>query len=137
MLGRDWAVTGKVIKGDKRGRSIGFPTANIALGSLQLPAFGVYAVEVDLEASDTQVRKIGNGVANIGIRPTVQNRGVLCETHLFDRDLDLYDKRLLVRLKAFLRPEQKFSGIEELINQIGLDAKKARQFLPPFTFRQP
>jgi riboflavin kinase/FMN adenylyltransferase len=134
MLGRDWAVTGRVIKGDKRGRSIGFPTANIALGSLQFPAFGVYAVEVDLDEDNAHVRKIGNGVANIGIRPTVQNRGVLCETHLFDRDLDLYDKRLLVRLKTFLRPEQKFSGIEELMDQIGLDAKKARQLLPPFHF---
>ena len=134
MLGRDWAVTGKVIKGDARGRSIGFPTANIRLGSLQLPAFGVYAVEVDLQEDDGQVWKIGNGVANIGIRPTVQNRGVLCETHLFDCDVDLYDERLLVRLKAFLRPEQKFSGIEELICQIGLDTKKARQLLPPFPF---
>jgi riboflavin kinase/FMN adenylyltransferase len=134
MLGRDWAVTGTVIKGDARGRSIGFPTANIRLGSLQLPAFGVYAVEVDLEEDNGQIRKIGNGVANIGIRPTVQNRGVLCETHLFDRDVNLYDKRLLVRLKAFLRPEQRFSGIEELIRQIGLDAKKARQLLPPFSF---
>ena len=134
MLGRDWAVTGKVIKGDARGRSIGFPTANIALGSLQLPAFGVYAVEVYLEENNGQVRKIGNGVANIGIRPTLQNRGVLCETHVFDCDVDLYDKRLLVRLKGFLRPEQKFSGIEELIHQIGLDAEKARQLLPPFSF---
>ena len=134
MLGRDWAVTGKVIKGDERGRSIGFPTANIALGSLQLPALGVYSVEVDLEENNAQVRQIGNGVANIGIRPTVQNRGVLCETHVFDRDLDLYNKRLLVRLKAFLRPERKFSGIEELIDQIGLDAEKARQLLPPFDF---
>ena len=134
MLGRDWAVTGKVIKGDARGRSIGFPTANIALGSLQFPAFGVYAVEIDLEEDNGRIRKIGNGVANIGIRPTVQNRGVLCETHLFDRDVDLYDKRLLVRLKTFLRPEQKFSGIKELTHQIGLDAEKARQLLPPFSF---
>ena len=137
MLGRDWAVTGEVIRGDARGRSIGFPTANIALGSLQLPAFGVYAVEVDLEEDNGRIRKIGNGVANIGIRPTVQNRGVLCETHLFDRDINLYDKRLLVRLKVFLRPEQKFSGIKELIHQIGLDAEKARQLLPPFSFGQP
>ena len=121
-------------QGEARGRRIGFPTANIALGLLQLPAFGVYAVEVDLEEDNGQIRKIGNGVANIGTRPTVQNRGVLCETHVFDRDVDLYDKRLLVRLKTFLRPEQKFSGIEELIHQIGLDAKKARQLLPPFSF---
>ena len=134
MLGRDWAVTGEVIRGDARGRSIGFPTANIELGSFQLPAFGVYAVEVYLEENNGQIRKIGNGVANIGIRPTVQNRGVLCETHLFDCEVDLYDKRLLVCLKGFLRPEQKFSGIEELIHQIGLDARKARQLLPPFSF---
>ena len=75
--------------------------------------------------------QIGNGVANIGIRPTFQNRGVLCETHLFDSDIDLYDKRLLVRLKAFLRQEQKFSCIEELIRQIALDTEKARELLPP------
>ena len=136
MLGHAWAVTGTVIRGDSRGRTIGFPTANIALGSLQHPAFGVYAVEIDLDDGAGPVCQIGNGVANIGIRPTVQNRGVLCEAHLFDRDMDLYDKRLLVRLKAFLRPEQKFSGIEELINQISLDAEAARQLLPPFALGQ-
>ena len=95
---------------------------------IAFPAFGVYAVEVDLDEDNARVRKIGNGVANIGIRPTVRNRGVLCETHLFDRDLDLYDKRLLVRLKTFLRPEQKFSGIEELIDQIGSDAESTPAF---------
>ncbi len=135
MLGRDWAVTGTVIKGDARGRQIGFPTANIALGNLQRPAFGVYAGDVymddavDTIAGDAGLRLIGHAVANIGIRPTVENRGVLCEAHLFDRDLDLYDKRLLVCLKAFLRPEQKFSAIEDLINQIAVDAEAARQLL--------
>ncbi len=136
MLGRDWAVAGTVIRGDARGRGIGFPTANIALGPLQRPAFGVYAVEVDIEDDSGMVRQIGNGVANIGIRPTVQNRGVLCETHVFDWDSDLYEKRLLVRLKAFLRQEQKFSGIEELMCQIALDAETARQLLPQFVFGQ-
>ena len=91
-------------------------------------------LEVDIEDDNGMVRQIGNGISNIGIRPTVENRGVLCETHVFDRDIDLYDKRLLVRLKAFLRQERKFSGIEELIHQIGLDAEKARQLLPPFSF---
>ena len=134
MLGRDWAVTGTVIKGDARGRSIGFPTANIALGPLQRPAFGVYAVGVDVVDEQGCVQQIGNGVTNIGIRPTINDRGVLCETHLFDCDIDLYDKRLIVRLKAFLRPEQKFSGIEELISQITLDAEAARQILSPFAF---
>ena len=66
----------------------------------------------------------------------MQNRGVLCEAHLFDCDMDLYGKRLLVRLKAFLRPEQKFLGVEELINQISLDASAARQLLPPFALGQ-
>ena len=134
MLGRDWAVAGTVIKGDARGRSIGFPTANIALGPLQRPAFGVYAVEVDFEDQHGLVQQIGNGVSNIGVRPTVQDRGVLCETHVFDCDIDLYNKRLLVRLKAFLRPEKKFSGIEELVSQITLDAEAARQILPSFAF---
>ncbi len=130
MLGRDWAVTGTVVKGDARGRRIGFPTANIPLGPLQNPAFGVYAVEVDLEDSNGQIQQIGEGVANIGVRPTVQDRGVLCEAHLFDSDLNLYDKRLRVRLKEFLRQEKKFSDIEELIHQITLDVAEARQLLP-------
>ena len=107
MLGRDWAVTGTVIKGDSRGRSIGFPTANILLRSLQHPAFGVYAVEVDMEDDDGQVRQIGNGVANIGIRPTVQNRGVLCETHLFDSTLT-FTASGYWWLKAFLRQNEIF-----------------------------
>jgi len=130
MLGRDWAVTGTVITGDARGRTIGFPTANIALGTLQHPAFGVYAVEVDTDDMDERPRLIGNGVANIGVRPTVEDRGVLCEAHLFDQTLDLYGKRLRVRLKSFLRPERKFSAIEDLIKQIDLDAAAARQMLP-------
>ncbi len=130
LLGHDWAVTGTVIRGDARGRTIGFPTANISLGLLQRPAFGAYAVEIDLDEGGSRLRPLGLGVANVGIRPTVENRGVLCEAHLFDHDIDLYDKRLCVRLKAFLRPERKFSAIEDLICQIDLDANAARQLLP-------
>ena len=73
---------------------------------------------------------IAGGVANIGVRPTFDSRGILCETHLFDTDRDLYGQRLLVRLKAFLRPEQRFSGIDELVRQIKLDTEQARQILP-------
>ncbi len=130
MLGRDWAVTGTVIRGDARGRTIGFPTANIALGGLQHPAFGVYAVEIDCDEGAAAPRPLGVGVANIGIRPTVADRGVLCEAHLFDQQIDLYDKRLMVRLKAFLRPERKFAAIEDLIQQIEIDAAAARAMLP-------
>lgn len=129
MLGRDWAITGTVVKGDQRGRSIGFPTANIFLNNLQRPAFGVYAVEIDLDEHESIPKTIASGVANIGIRPTFENRDVLCETHLFDCNYDLYGKRLLVRLKAFLRPEKKFSGIDELLKQIKIDARQARKIL--------
>ena len=136
MLGRDWAVTGTVITGDQRGRTIGFPTANIALENLQHPAFGVYAVEIDLDDGQTAPRRLAGGVANIGIRPTFEERGVLCEAHLFDGNYELYGQRLLVRLKAFLRPEQRFAGIDELLAQIAADAEQARLILSDLTLRQ-
>ena len=129
MLGWDWAVTGTVITGDQRGRTIGFPTANIALENLQHPAFGVYAVEIDLDDGQAPPRRLAGGVANIGIRPTFEERGVLCEAHLFDGNYELYGQRLLVRLKAFLRPEQRFAGIDELLAQIAADAEQARLVL--------
>lgn len=134
MLGHDWNVTGVVQRGDQRGRTIGFPTANIPLDTLQHPAFGVYAVQVFTapESGDQSgaPQLLGNGVANIGIRPTVENRGVLCEVHIFDQDIDLYGQRLSIAVKAFLRPEQKFNGIEELTAQIAADANAARAILP-------
>ena len=136
MLGRDWAVTGTVITGDQRGRTIGFPTANIALENLQHPAFGVYAVEIDLDDGKAEPCRLAGGVANIGIRPTFEERGVFCEAHLFDGNYELYGQRLLVRLKAFLRPEQRFAGIDELLAQIAADAEQARLILSDLTLRQ-
>lgn len=136
MLGRDWAVTGTVITGDQRGRTIGFPTANITLENLQHPAFGVYAVEIDLDDGQAAPRRLAGGVANIGIRPTFEERGVFCEAHLFDGNYELYGQRLLVRLKAFLRPEQRFAGIDELLAQIAADAEQARLILSDLTLRQ-
>ena len=136
MLGRDWAVTGTVIKGDQRGRKIGFPTANIALETLQHPAFGVYAVEIDFDDGTATPQKRAGGVANIGTRPTFEKQDVLCEAHLFDSDLDLYGQRLLVRLKAFLRPEQRFSGMDALLAQISTDAEQARRILSDLHLRQ-
>ena len=136
MLGRDWAVTGTVIKGDQRGRKIGFPTANIALETLQQPAFGVYAVETDIDDVQAASQRRAGGVANIGIRPTFEKKDVLCEVHLFDHDCDLYGQRLMVRLKAFLRPEQRFAGIDELLAQISTDADHARRILSDMHLRQ-
>ena len=136
MLGRDWAVTGTVIKGDQRGRKIGFPTANIALETLQQPAFGVYAVEADIDDGQAAPQRRAGGVANIGVRPTFEKKDVLCEAHLFDSDCDLYGQRLLVRLKAFLRPEQRFAGIDELLAQISTDADHAKRILSDLHLRQ-
>ena len=136
MLGRDWAVTGTVIKGDQRGRKIGFPTANIVLETLLQPAFGVYAVEVDIDDGQAAPQTRAGGVANIGVRPTFKKKDVLCEAHLFDSDSELYGQRLLVRLKAFLRPEQKFAGIDELLKQISTDTDHARRILSDLHLRQ-
>jgi riboflavin kinase/FMN adenylyltransferase len=125
MLGRPWAILGPVTHGDKRGRTIGFPTANVPLGRHLEPARGVYAVTVRLP-DGTRHR----GVANIGRRPTV-NAGLesRLEAHLFDYAGDLYGAEIAVSLHAFLRGERKFAGIDELRAQIAADAAEARGIL--------
>jgi riboflavin kinase/FMN adenylyltransferase len=124
-LGRAWAIRGVVAHGDKRGRTIGFPTANVALGQHLEPARGVYAVTARL--ADGSVRP---GVANIGRRPTVSTAlESRLEAHLFDFDVDLYDQEIAVSLQVFLRAEQKFAGLDALKAQIALDAQMARTVL--------
>ena len=124
-LGRPWAIRGEVAHGDQRGRTIGFPTANVALGRHLEPARGVYAVMVRLADGATH-----RGVANIGRRPTVadgmQSR---LEVHLFDFAGDLYGQEISVALHAFLRAEQKFTDFAALRAQIVLDADSARAVL--------
>jgi riboflavin kinase / FMN adenylyltransferase len=124
-LGRHWAIRGIVAHGDKRGRTIGFPTANIALGRHLEPARGVYAVTVRLP--DGSVHR---GVANIGRRPTV-NDGVesRLEVNVFDFDADLYGAELTVALYDYIREERKFSGLDALKTQIATDAAHARRLL--------
>ncbi len=124
-LGRPWSIGGAVDHGDARGRTIGFPTANIALGEHIEPARGVYAVVARL-ADGREVP----GVANIGRRPTVAT-GVQSrvEAHLFDFVEDLYGQRLDVALHAFLRDERRFDGIDALRAQIAEDAAQARATL--------
>jgi riboflavin kinase/FMN adenylyltransferase len=129
LLGRPWAITGVVAHGDKRGRTIGFPTANIALGSHIEPARGVYAVASAL-ADGTVLR----GVANLGRRPTVSDgHESRLEAHFFDFDGDLYGQQLAVSLLAFIRPERKFENFAALHAQILADAGIARGLLdlPP------
>ena len=124
-LGRAWTIRGEVSHGDKRGRTIGFPTANIPLGRHLEPARGVYAVTMRL--ADGSVRP---GVANLGRRPTVSaGTESRLEVHLFDFEGDLYGQEVSVALHVFLRPEQKFAGLDALKAQIALDAVAAREVL--------
>jgi len=124
-LGRPWAVRGPVTHGEKRGRTIGFPTANVPLGRHLEPARGVYAVRARLADGRTV-----SGVANIGRRPTV-NEGTesRLEAHLFDYNGDLYGQEVAVALHAFLRAECKFGSFDELRAQIVSDAEQARALL--------
>lgn len=117
MLGRKYRVTGTVIQGRKLGRKLGFPTANIDPGELQMPKDGVWAVEVE---------GIGRGVANLGVRPTVGGEKKLLEVHVLDFDGDLYGEVLNVSFLRFLRGERKFDSVEELRVQIGHDSEDAR-----------
>jgi riboflavin kinase / FMN adenylyltransferase len=124
-LGRPWSIRGVVSHGDKRGRTIGFPTANVPLGRHLEPARGVYAVTIRLPDD-----RVFNGVANIGRRPTV-NAGPesRLEVNLFDFAGDLYGQDIAVALHAYIRAEVKFSGLDALKAQIAADAAQAREFL--------
>ncbi|HEX3400552.1 MAG TPA: bifunctional riboflavin kinase/FAD synthetase [Acetobacteraceae bacterium] len=124
-LGRPWTIRGEVAHGDARGRTIGFPTANIALGRHLEPARGVYAVTVRLPEGTWR-----QGVANIGRRPTVhEGPESRLEVNIFDFDGDLYGADLAVALHAYIREERKFPGLDALKAQIAADAAEARRLL--------
>ena len=127
MLGRPYKISGLVAKGDQRGRTIGFPTANLPMTDQLHPAFGVYAVSVMIAAGAGAYSV--DGVANIGIRPTVNDRGVLAEVHLFDFQDDIYGQRIEIALKGYVRAEMKFENLDALKAQIGKDSKRARDIL--------
>lgn len=127
MLGRDHEVRGLVVPGDQRGRTIGFPTANVQIdSSICLPADGVYAARVTLEDGSRH-----DAAVNLGRRPTFHDRAdhSLLEAHLLDFSGDLYGKRVRVSFHAFLRGERKFSGIDELKSQLQIDIEHARAAL--------
>ena len=130
QLGRFWEIDGRVALGDQRGRTIGFPTANLGLGEYLRPAFGVYAVRVSGDgADDALAGRTVDGVANIGLRPTVGGLVPRLEAHLFGVDTDLYGRHLRVALVDFMRPERKFASFDELKGQIAADADRARKLL--------
>ncbi len=125
LLGAPWVADGVVEGGEKRGRTIGFPTANIHLGELIHPRHGVYAVRARV-AGEAAWR---DGVANFGRTPTTGLRDPLLETFIFDFDGDLYGKTLEVALIAYLRPELKFDGLDEMVAQMGEDVMAAKAAL--------
>ncbi|MSO76418.1 MAG: bifunctional riboflavin kinase/FAD synthetase [Alphaproteobacteria bacterium] len=127
LLGSPWEIEGRVRPGDQRGRTIGFPTANIVLGELLRPATGVYAVSAGIDRAGATIWH--DAVANFGRRPTVGGSDLLFETHLFDYASDLYGRHLRVQLHAFLRPERPFAGLDALKAQIELDSAEARRIL--------
>ena len=137
LLGHPMLLTGIVSQGDKRGRQLGFPTANIHPDPHKLlPADGVYAVRTHViesgEGANSDVQGepyVYKGVANIGVRPTFNGTERLVEVHLLDVDLDLYGKELSIDFIAHLRSEQRFPGIDALKQQITADVQQARQLL--------
>jgi riboflavin kinase / FMN adenylyltransferase len=124
LMGRWWRIQGVVAHGEKRGRTIGFPTANIELGAYVRPQFGVYAVRV-LGAAD----RIYEGVANIGVRPTMHGSIERLEVHVHDFEGDLYGKTLDIEIVEFIRAEQRFSGLDALKAQIAVDCATAQKIL--------
>ena len=128
LMGHAFAIEAEVQKGDQRGRTIGFATANMALDDYVLPKFGVYAVSADILDGAFAGQTV-KGVANLGLRPTVGTEKPRLETHLFDFEGDLYGANLRVSLLHFIRPEQKFDGLEALTTQIAKDSETARQML--------
>lgn len=133
ILGRWHALSGTVVHGDKRGRTIGFPTANILDMPEALPPFGVMAVVVDKLEGPGEERnvRIGTGVANLGLRPTVDSSATAprLEVHLFDFEGNLYGSRLRVHLVHHLRPEKRFASFDMLKAQIIEDSSRARALL--------
>jgi|TARA_B100001094_G_scaffold208238_1_gene202136 riboflavin kinase / FMN adenylyltransferase len=120
LLNREWKIKGKVIRGKKRGRKIGFPTCNINLQDYIIPRIGVYAVKV--KGSNFNKK----GIANIGYRPTFNGQNLLLETNIFGINKNLYNKEISISFKKFIRPEKKFENLEYLKKQIKIDIKQAK-----------
>ncbi|MDA8082119.1 MAG: bifunctional riboflavin kinase/FAD synthetase [Nitrospiraceae bacterium] len=121
LLGRDYAITGVVVRGDGRGRTLGFPTANIAPKHAIIPSHGVYAVRL-------YVREMFyDGIANIGVRPTFDKQILSIEANLFDFNEDIYGEEISVYFLEKIRDEKKFGSVDELVSQIRQDVEAARR----------
>ena len=123
FLNREWSIEGKVIKGRQLGKKIGFPTANIDIKDYILAKPGVYAVKVKKE----NTTKFIKGIANLGYRPTFNQKKILLEVHLFNFSGNLYNKYLTVNFLKFIRKEKKFKNIGQLKKQIKIDLQKVKK----------
>ena len=121
LLNRNWTVVGKVVKGQRRGHKIGFPTCNLKLSNYVVPKLGVYAVKVKSKNFNK------NGIANVGYRPTFNGQKLLLETNIFGINKNLYNKEISISFKKFIRPEKKFRNLKYLKKQIQLDIKQAKK----------
>lgn len=127
MLGHLHRIEGQVVRGEQRGRELGYPTANMLIAGLHPPRFGVYAVKVTVLTGDNAGDY--DGVASLGVRPMFGGGEPNLETHLFDFRGDLYEAELSVALVAYLRPEETFESLEALIAQMDADSARAREIL--------
>lgn len=127
LLGYDFFFEGKVIEGNKLGRTLGYPTANLALDENEklIPGDGIYAVEAELKDSPKRLQ----GMMSIGIRPTIGDNKRMIEVNLFDFDEDIYGQTLRVYVKAYMRPELKFEGLDALKEQLHKDKEAALKLL--------
>ncbi len=125
LLGWEWEMRGQVVHGDRRGRDLGFPTANVPLGDTLHPAYGVYATWVMIEGED----KWRPAATNIGIRPMFEVQEGLVEAHIFDFNREIYGKTLRIKPVRRLRGEAKFASIDDLIAQMGRDCAQVREIL--------
>ena len=121
LLNRNWSINGKVIRGQRRGHKIGFPTCNLKLSNYVIPKLGVYAVKVKSK------NFYKNGIANIGYRPTFNGQNLLLETNIFGINKNLYNKVISVYFKKFIRSEIKFKNLKDLKKQIKFDIKQAKK----------
>jgi riboflavin kinase/FMN adenylyltransferase len=125
LLGHEWFIENEVLHGDKRGRALGYPTANMHFGEVIIPAHGIYAVKVQIEGE--QIWR--QGAANIGIRPMFETAVPMLETYIFDFDGDLYGQNLKVKPVQKIRDEMKFDNLEDLKTQMAKDCDDARALL--------
>lgn len=125
LLGRPYSISGHVMHGDKRGRKIGFPTANLDMADLAHPPAGIYAVR----ARNEKDGQMWNGAAYLGFRPTFQGRTLVLETHMLDASPELYNERLEIQFVERVREDRAYKSAEELAEQIARDCDRARDIL--------